>query len=139
MTESEQIDSDIDISRPVDSGSGYGNSGKRRNSRIVWILTIMAILLAVILILPSGNSNSFNSEMSTEEQGMRSLMFSVACDIHDYYDVNGVLPQIPGDIDIPSDNLTFTVEDESSWFIMSGDSLIYYSDMDPTEFAEGDI
>jgi hypothetical protein len=139
MTESEQIDRDIDVSAAVDSEGGYGDSGKRRVSRIVWILTLMAIVLVVLLILPSGSSNSFNTEMSPEERSMRGLMFSIACDIHEYYDINGMLPQIPEDIDILSENVTYTIEDESSWFIMSGDSLIYYSDMDPVEFAEGEI
>ncbi len=111
MTEPEQIDKDIDISSPVYSGNGHGKTGKRSVSGIVWFFGITVILLVAVLILLSGNTSSFNTEMLPEEKEMRSLMISVAFDIHEYYDQNGILPLIPGDINIPSENITFTAED----------------------------
>ena len=66
-------------------------------------------------------------------------MCAIACDIHEYTSLNGKLPQIPEEINISLQGVNYTVEDDSSWFLQSGDSLLYYSDMDPIEFAEGNI
>ncbi|MCK5064696.1 MAG: hypothetical protein KAQ97_05400 [Candidatus Fermentibacteraceae bacterium] len=139
MTEPEQIDKDIDISSPIDPRKRNGGPRKRKASGIVWILSIFAIGLIVILILPSGDSISFNTDMSSEEQELRDMMYSIACDIHEYYQLNGRLPLVPEEIDISAQAITYTAEDDSSWFLQSGDSLIYYSDMDPMEFAKGEI
>ncbi len=139
MTEPEQIDKDIDISSSIDSRKRSGGSRKRKIPGIVWILSIFAIALIVVLILPTDNSSSFNTDISSEEQELRDLIYSIACDIHEYYQLNGRLPLIPEDIDISSHAVTFAAEDDSSWFLQSGDSLIYYSDMDPMEFAKGEI
>lgn len=139
MPEPEQIDKDIDIPSLADSRKRNDGSRKRKVSGIVWILSIFAVVLIVILILPPGNSNSFNTDISSEEQELRSMMYSIACEIHEYYQLNGRLPRVPEDIDIPSQAVTYTEEDDSSWFLASGDGLIYYSDMDPMEFAEGEI
>lgn len=139
MPEPEQIDKDIDIPSLIDSRKMSGDSRKRKVSGIVWILSVFAIVLIVILIMPSGNSNSFNTDISSEEQELRDMMYSIACDIHEYSRLNGRLPRIPEDIDISSQAVTYTEEDDSSWFLTSGSGLIYYSDMDPIEFAEGEI
>lgn len=139
MTEPEQIDKDIDISSSMDSSKKSSGSRKRKVPGIVWILSIFAIVLIVIMILPSGNSNSFSTDISSGEQELRDLMCSIACDIHEYSRLNGKLPQIPEEIDISLQGVNYTAEDDSSWFLQSGDSLIYYSDMDPIEFAEGRI
>lgn len=139
MTEPEQIDKDIDISSSTDFGKKKNNSSRRKYPAIVWVLSIFAVVLIAILIFPADNSGSFNTSISSEEQDLRNLMSSIAGDIHEYSDLNGKLPMIPGDMEIPSQNIVYTAEDDSSWLLISGDSLIYYSDMDPLEFAEGDI
>lgn len=139
MPESEQIDKDIDISSSIDSRKSSGVSRKRKIPGLVWILSIFAVALIAILILPSGNSGSFNTDISSGEKELRDLMYSIACDIHEYSMLNGRLPQIPEEMEISSQAVTYTAEDDSSWFLQSGDSLIYYSDMDPIEFAEGEI
>ena len=139
MPEPEQIDKDIDIPSLADSSKRSGGSRRKKVSKIIWFLSIFAIVLILILVLPSGNSNSFNTDISAEEQELRDLMYFYACDIHEYFRLNGKLPQIPGEIEISSQDISYTAEDDSSWFLASGDSLIYYSDMDPDEFAEGEI
>ncbi len=139
MTESEQIDKDIDISSSIDSQTKRGNPSKQKFSRIIWILSITAFLFILILIFPTGDSGSFNTEISSTEQALRDSMYSIACDIHDYFNLNGNLPLVLEDINVSSLSITYTVEDDSSWALMSGDSLIYYSDMDPVEFASGEI
>ncbi|MCD4847166.1 MAG: hypothetical protein K8R76_03130 [Candidatus Aegiribacteria sp.] len=139
MSEPEQIDRDIDIPDQVDSRKSSDGSRKKKVSGIIWILSIFAIVLIVILILPSGSSNSFNTDISSEEQELRDMIYTIACDIHEYHRLNGRLPQIPEEIEISSQAITYTEEDDSHWFLMSGDDLIYYSDMDPMEFAKGEI
>ncbi|MCK4671020.1 MAG: hypothetical protein KAT47_00665 [Candidatus Aegiribacteria sp.] len=139
MTEPEQIDKDIDISSSIESSKRSGGPRKRKVPGIVWIFSIFAIAIIVILILPSDNSSSFNTDISSEEQELRDTMYSIACDIHEYYQLNGRLPRIPEDINISSQAVTYAEEDDSSWVLTSGDSLTYYSDMDPMEFAEGEI
>lgn len=139
MTDSEQIDIDIDVSGQMDSRKEYGGSGKRKNTGIIWILSIFTIALVVLLVLPGDNSAAFNTEISSEELEIRDSMYTIAIDIHEYFSLNGELPLIPEDIDISLQSVTYTIEDDSSWFLMSGDSLIYYSDMDPIEFAKGEI
>lgn len=139
MTEPEQIDKDIDISSRIEAGKRNGGPGKRKIPGIVWILSIFAIALIVVLILPTDNSSSFNKNISSGEQELRDLMYSIACDIHEFYQLYGRLPIIPVDFDLSSHDVIFTAEDDSSWILQSGDSLIYYSDMDPMEFAEGEL
>ena len=139
MPEPEQIDKDIDIPSLADSRKRTDGSMKRKVSGIVWILSIFAIVLIVILILPSGNSNSFTTDISSEEQELRDIMYSIACDIHEFSRLNERLPRIPEEIEISSQDITYTAEDDSSWYLTSGSGLIYYSDMDPVEFAEGEI
>ncbi len=139
MTEPEQIDKDIDISSSIESSKRNSGSRKRKVPGIIWILSIFAVVLIVILILPSGNSNSFNTDISAEEQELRDTMCSIACDIHEYSRLNGRIPRIPEDLDINLHAVTYTAEDDSSWFLTSGDGLTYYSDMDTIEFAEGEI
>lgn len=139
MTEAEQLDKDIEISSPTDFSDRNSGSRKRKFSGIVWILSIFAVVLIAIMILPKDNSGSFNTEISSEELELRDLMYTIACDIHEYFRLNGKLPMIPGEMEIPSQNIVYTIEDEACWFLTSGDSLIYYSDMDPLEFAKGEI
>ncbi|MCD4774431.1 MAG: hypothetical protein K8S15_00090 [Candidatus Aegiribacteria sp.] len=139
MTEAEQLDKDIDISSPTDSLDRGNGSRKRKLPGIVWILSIFAVVMIVILILPADNSGSFNTSISSEELELRDLMYTIASDIHEYSRLNGKLPIIPGDMEIPSQYIVYTAEDDSSWLLISGDSLIYYSDMDPLEFAKGEI
>lgn len=139
MTEAEQLDKDIDISSPIDSMKKKSNSSRGKYAAIVWILAIFAVVLIVILIFPADNSGSFNTDISSEELELRELMFTIAIDIHEYSELNGRLPLVPEEIDVPSQSITYSAEDDSSWLLMSGDSLIYYSDMDPLEFAEGEI
>ena len=139
MTEFEQIDRDIDTSSPADSIKKHTNTKKRKASGMIWILSIFAVAVIVILILPADNSGSFNTNISSEEMEIRDLMYLVACDIHEFSQLNGNLPQIPEDIELPSQAITYTIEDNSSWFLASGDTILYYSDMDPIEFAEGKL
>jgi len=139
MTEMEQLDKGIDIPGTVDSMKKKNSSSRGKHSAIVWILSIFAVVLIVILIFPADNSGSFNTSISSEELDLRDLMSTIASDIHEYTRLNGKLPLTPEEIDIPSESITYTVEDDSSWLLISGDSLIYYSDMDPLEFAEGVI
>ncbi|NOQ23362.1 MAG: hypothetical protein GQ565_12050 [Candidatus Aegiribacteria sp.] len=139
MTELEQIDRDIDIPDPFDSRKRSDGSRKKKFFGVVCVLSVFAVVLIVILILPSGDSNSFNTDFSSEEQELRSIMCSIACEIHEYSRMNGRLPRIPEDIDISSQAVTYTEEDDSSWFLQSPDGIIYYSDMDPVEFEKGEI
>lgn len=139
MTELEQIDRDINIPDPLDSRKKGDSSKRRIVSGVAWILSAFALILIVILILPLDGSNLFNTDFSSEEQEIRSVMCSIAFEIHEYSRLNGRLPRIPEDIDISSQAVTYTEEEDSSWFLQSGDSIIYYSDMDLVAFEKGEI
>lgn len=139
MTELEQIDRNISIPDTLESRKKSKSSRKKIASGVVWILSALALILIVILILPSGGSNSFNTDFSSEEQEIRSVMSSIAFEIHEYTRLNGRPPRIPEDIDIPLHAVTYSEEGDSSWLLQSGDSIVYYSDMDLVAFEKGEI
>lgn len=133
-----QLDKDIDESTFERGGPGPEKS-RKSNPRFLLIMGAVVALLIVLLILSGESPGSFRYEPSAGEQAMRDSIFSTALAIQNFFETNGRLPSIPGDLTLTTPGLVYSTEDDSTWSLEAGDSLGYDSDMNLEEFRRGDI
>ncbi|GEM_PF-3909903 len=122
-----------------ENGDDEGKDKKRNGMRILLVLIAVIAGVAMVVALSFTSGGSFRENPSPGEQAIRDSLYVLAQNIHQFYEMSGRLPEIPGDLHSSVPGLVYVIEDDSTWFIEVGDSIELDFETDLEQFKKAEI